>query len=526
MKKTKAAVRYGMEVLKLSPDDLFKLLESSQGYEGDNYQRWLASKIIEIAEEDGVQFSQLLVKKFNIVNEILEEVTGNQEISSKYLDLFVDTLGRGTFPTYDGVVGEDGIIPVGFEHAESLGEKLDVDWYTGIDYDLDNSFFVCEKIPEKLRPHILNNDKLSYLIRLSLEPANKKTDLYADAKGQGLDLQSQGAMMLYRLCSMSNALDLTNSKYGILCPVKFLYSPENVGILEYMLGLFKISEGYAIKSIELSENALNAGDMAFFTLELLTDEDECQDGITLKSITMVNDDGDIEVIETKRYSKSYQPMLNKISDESVALSDSVMMESNGEVTTIGKGYSEALGYLNVNGKLTLTTLPEEGKQNIAITKDNIRDIIVYYGVTIAREKEWGYSSDIQCVIDGAVGYEELLYNCLPLFLFNYSSDFADRGLVNDKTGNKVRLRNNLDAIDSEVVEKLLDTGMAYFSFEAKELYNICKDFIEFDRKEHPERSHLSFSQLRGFEKPVFDEMYENALFNLKDYVNTLSKKFF
>ena len=68
MKKTKSAVKYGMETLKLSPDELFKLIESSQGYDGSDYARWLAGKIISVAEEDGVQFSQLLVKKFNIIN--------------------------------------------------------------------------------------------------------------------------------------------------------------------------------------------------------------------------------------------------------------------------------------------------------------------------------------------------------------------------------------------------------------------------------------------------------------------------
>lgn len=59
-----------METLGVSSDKLFHLIETSRGYDGDDYERWLSGKIIEIAEADGVGFSQLLVKKFNILSEL------------------------------------------------------------------------------------------------------------------------------------------------------------------------------------------------------------------------------------------------------------------------------------------------------------------------------------------------------------------------------------------------------------------------------------------------------------------------
>lgn len=503
MKKAKSAVKYGMEVLKLSPDELFKLIESSRGYTGDDYNRWLASKIIEVAEEDGIQFSQLLVKKFNIINEILEEVSGSQDIREEFLDIFSNLLGKNCYSV----------------DFDSIGEPLDVDWYSGLDLDEENSFFVNEKLPDDLRDKIVNNEEVSILFRLSLDSANKKTDLFTDAKGQGLNLTSKGAMLLYRLCSVASVFDISNIKIGVMAPVKFLYDRENESIIDYVLSYFNIKEGYSIKSIEMSRNSFNAGDMAFLVLGLRAEEDDEQDGIVLTSITL--DDSELfgyAELENKRYSKSYQPMLNKIAEESIVLEDVVPMQSNGEAIEEGKGYSDALGYLNVNGNISLTTLPEEGKQNIAITKENIKDIIAYYGVSSSREIEWGYSNDIPCLIDGRVGYEELLYNCLPLFLFDSRVWFKDMVAGEETYKNKLSL-------DSKIIQELLDVGLPYFSFEAKELFNLCKDYINYS-EENMGVTEKSFHELRSLsDNSDLNKMYESKLIGLKEYVNMLSRNF-
>lgn len=499
MKKAKSAVKYGMETLKLSPDELFKLIESSQGYDGEDYSRWLAGKIIEVAEADGVQFSQLLVKKFNIINEILEEVSENQEISEEFVDIFKSLLNRKLYS-----VDIDGI-----------GEPLDVDWYSGLDLDSENSFFVMEKLPVELRDKILDNEEFSVLFRLSLDSADKKSDLYTDAKGQGLVLGSKGAMLLYRLCSLASNFDLSNAKFGVLVPVKFLYDKDNKDIIEYMLNFFNVTEGYSIKSVEMSLNSLNAGSMAFMTLEVRNSVEDEQDGIVLTSITL--DDSELSgfsELDSKRYSRSSKSMIDKIADESVVLEDEVMVQSLGEIVGTGKGYEDALGYLNVGSNISLSTLPEEGKRNIAITEDNIHDVIAFYGVSVAREVDWGYSSDIPCLIDGGVGYEELLYNCLPLFLFDYNVDFGDIG----------EYENKLDVTNSKVLDDLLDIGLPYFSFEAKELFNTCKDYIEFSKNNGIEGK--SFQELRAISNSSdFNSYYESKLVNLKEYINSISKNF-
>ena len=64
MKKTVQAVKYALDTLHISPDSLFKLIETSQGYEGEDYNRWLAEKIIRTADSEGIPFTELLVKNF------------------------------------------------------------------------------------------------------------------------------------------------------------------------------------------------------------------------------------------------------------------------------------------------------------------------------------------------------------------------------------------------------------------------------------------------------------------------------
>lgn len=510
MQKTKSAVRYGMETLKLSPDELFKLIESSKGYDGEDYNRWLASKIIELAEADGVQFSQLLVKKFNIINDILEEVSGEQVIRDEFLNIFKNSLTEKIY-----TVDVDGV-----------GEPLEVDWYDGIDLDSENSFFVMEKLSEDIRSKILEDEKFSVLFRLSFEASVKKSDLCQDAKSRGIILSTKGAMLLYRLCNIVSAFNLTKVKFGIITPVKFLYDSDNVGIIDFLLDYFNIEVGYSMKSIEVSLNAINSGDIAFITLTPRLSE-ERQDGIVLTSITLdSNSLLGYKKMGIKRYSKANGFMLDKIEAESPNLVDTIpSISHNGEISYC-KGVRDALGYLNINGDISLSTLPIKGKRVIAITKDNILDIIAYFGITVAREKDWGYSSDIPCLINGRVGYEELLYNCLPLFLFDYKVDFRNMGELELESGGLANFNNALDVLESEVVKELLDVGSPYFSFEAKELFNVCLDYIKYV-KDNVGVTGKSFKELReNSDSADFNRLYENRLAVLKEYVDSLSKKFF
>ena len=61
MKKVEEAIKYALETLKSNPDDLFDLFSTSRDYEGDDYKRWLAKKIIDLAEKEGVAIKRVVM---------------------------------------------------------------------------------------------------------------------------------------------------------------------------------------------------------------------------------------------------------------------------------------------------------------------------------------------------------------------------------------------------------------------------------------------------------------------------------
>ena len=475
MRKTKSAIKYGMETLKLSSDELFKLIESSKDYVGSDYKRWLARKIIELAEKDGIGYSQLLVKKFNIINSIMEEVAETDSIKEEFLDIFKSTLKGELYSN-------------GFPY---LGTELEVDWGKGIDYDKNNSFFVMNAFSDGLRDSVVgeSDKEVSLIIRLSNETVNKKCELYSDAKSRGIVINSAGGLILYRLCCLAEVFPMERVTIGVYCQAGFLYSEGNKDIVETFLSYYKIIDGFSMKSIELSSGGINSGTMAWLTARPIKDIDEADDCIELKSITLDEEEllGYREV-DTKRYSRSREIMLSSI---------------------LGEEPEGALGYLFKKGGLQLCTENITG-EGIPITKNNLEDVIAYFGVTRSKELEWGFDEDIPCLINGSDSYQELLWNCLPLFLYDYRSGFECGSAL---------------SVDSSIMKGILEKAMPYFSFEAKELFYLCKEFTEYVGQ-GTDLVGKSFKEIRKeANSENFNIAYEFKLTSLKEYINGMSKSF-
>lgn len=452
-----------METLKLSPDELFKLIESSKGYSGEDYNRWLASEIINIAERDGVQFSQLLVKKFNIINEILEEVSEKSEICDEYMEIFHKLL--------KGNAEEEHFY--GFEVTEEDPMKI---WYEGVDYDKENSFFVKENCPRAIREKVENDEPLTLAFRLRLDSPDKKSLLFNDAKSSGVGITTNGALMLYRLCNMVNAYELTNLRVGILVPAKFLYDEENTEIIRRLLCYFTVKDGICIKSIELDKSAFNSGEFAFLVLDTITMENEVMDFIELDKVELSSDGEDgFNRLERYRYSRSSFDM-------------DILLGSLDE----DKEDSD-IGYLSCNGfKLNMSPNSDE---YIPITDKNLLDVVALYGVAASR-RFISLGERFNCLVDGKTGYNELLYNCLPLFLYDVDS--------------------RISGLSREMIDTLVEKGTPYFSFEAKELFNLCSSLCsEVSLEFHKYRRENADSE--------FNNKYLAKLENLKKFVGLMSE---
>lgn len=510
MRNTREAVAYGIDTLGVTPEEFFSLIESSNGYEGDDYKRWLANEIIKIAEKDGVGYSQLLVKKFSIIQSLAEE---NEAVIKEE---WVNKLKE--------LVGCEDIYSVDFSYFGTPIE--DVDWFSGIDYDEVNSFFVNEELPEEVSEKIRNKNDVAIVTKLSNTLAGKNSDMFKSAKDYNIVCKNEGSLMLYRMCSMVEAFNSGKEfRFGFFTDVNFLTDSENADIIKYFLNYFKC-EGIVIKSSELLSNTYISSRFAFVVCTPRLAEEEVQDGLLLDEVEL--EYGDMKVLKQgRRYTRSGYSMLEKIRKGTPEMNDLVPCEGELGFEPKVKGIEDALGYLNigVTQEIWLTCHPDgRAKEYIPITEKNLEDVIIYFAVTKSLSN-FGFSNGISEVVDGNAEYYKLLYNCVPLFLFDIDSKFCDYGTV-AYGEHQYRVNNRFDIETSEIVEKLLEKGEVYFSFEAKELLTICKGFLNYLKNDLKQTViGLTFKDVRlEADYPDLNEAYITALTNLKDYIKTLYRK--
>ena len=133
----------------------------------------------------------------------------------------------------------------------------------------------------------------------------------------------------------------------------------------------------------------------------------------------------------------------------------------------------------------------------------------------------GLFSGISDILDGHPDYPSLVGNCIPVFLFDIDSRFKDIGTVEYK-GVSYKLNNCFDIASSALVERLLDEGSVYFSYEAKELLQICKGFIDYFKENCGEdMTGKTFEEIRReANNEDLNRAYLNALKNCKEYISS------
>lgn len=109
MRKTKDIIKY-MILQGKTPEEVFKLIESARDYRGNDQDLWLASEIIKTAESEGIGYSQLLVKKLEIILSLREE--SETSVNQDWLDFLVDNY-----------IGTSNIYSVGCDY---LGDRKSV----------------------------------------------------------------------------------------------------------------------------------------------------------------------------------------------------------------------------------------------------------------------------------------------------------------------------------------------------------------------------------------------------------------
>ena len=528
MKNTKDAIRYGIETLNVTPKELFSLIESSKGYDGDDYKRWLAARIIDIAEKDDVGFTQLLAKWFNIIQSMIEEYS-DDSISEEFYHYIRSMLGSNVYTVGFNATGDmpiegsDEVVPM-----TTFGRSADdVEWLKGRDIPWNAEFF-----DEYLHPNMREDIKNDYPVTLFCHfgkkaGLTKSSDLFLDAKQNGLSCRDNNALMLYRVGSMLNALesqyDGVDFTFAFMADTEFLYCRENQDILNYFLSMFHY-DGFVVNSKDLYTESYTSENYAICVCTPRSADEAIQDGFMLRTASLV--DNEVVLSEkSNRYSDGGD-MLQYLIDTAPECDKAVPMFSRDRsFAGTTRGVSSALGYVCRGVKdrsVFLSSYPVEDTEYFAITDDNIYDVIVYYGLSKSL-LHTGMSSGVKEVLSGHPDYMSLVYNCLPLFFFDTDSLFCDHGVV-EVGGKKFKFPNKLDVEGSEVAKRLFDEGTVYYAFEAKELLDICKGFLDYLNGEESMVGKTFDEVRRESDNQEMNNMYIRALGNSKGHIASLYRQ--
>lgn len=464
MKNVVDAIRYGMETLKVSSDEMFSLIKSANTDEDltGNYKLWLAREIVKIAEKEGVGYSQLLVKKFSIIQEILN----SSEVKLK--DSWVHRIMQE-------VSGKDGsLFTVGLEELNGL--SLDgVDWQDGVDYDVENAFFT-DTLPEQLKSKIKNNEGFSLVARLSSEPCSKKCDVALDAKARSVSVKTLGGALLYRLCLLSDVHGLESGKFSFafLVNSEFLVEKVNQEVIRYFLLYFNCT-GYIVKSADLYADISVDGEYSVVFCKPRDIGDNASDTLNLTC-----PDG---LVRRYSFGKAKYVDVIKSNQPGVDCGVSLCVESPWKIG------------IGVSG-------------DIRVGLENLEDCITYYGV-VSSLMCFGFSRDIGVMASGGNNYRILLSNCIPLFLYDDGSELIPG------------LEGNL----GDRIHCLRRDYMVYFSYEAKELEYVVSSIMKKASEEGISVQGKSLNQIRReLKDSTLDESYTQALRCLKGYIKSLYRE--
>lgn len=504
MQKTKEAIKYGLSTMSVTPKELFALIESSNGYDGEDDKRWLTAQIIKIAEKDGVGYSQLLAKWFNIISSIEEESS-----DMTFKDVWIDRIRE--------MAGNSSIFTVGMGEENDFGTPLDdVDWFDGVDITW-NTWFTDEKLPADVSKALHSGEKVTFIINLDTKLSVRKgSSLVQDAKSNGVVCVNPGSLLMYRMCNMLSAMEyVENLRVIFIADTKFLLDRENVGVIKYLLNHFSY-DGFVINSKDLYNSAFTSEDFAVMSCEARFGS--VQSGIVLPKVV-----GNAVVSGSKRYSPGGS-MFNKIFkadnfDKTYAvLSVTEALELGNPAEDMVDGRVDALGYICKAGSSrvpVLSTLPIMGTEYAPITIENLGEVIVYYGVTEALHVA-GLPCNIPEVLSGHPEYDALVSNCVPIFLFGLGSNFRDYG------GD---LNNKFDIEGSDLVRKMLDRASQHFGYETKELMEVCKGFLDYFEKRGESMVGKTFAEIRAeADNEELNKVYIDALNRCLGYICTMYRR--
>lgn len=468
MKPIHNLIRDTGDLVRISGSAYKTLVENSKDYDGDDYPRKVISEMIRLAEENlNIPHTQLLSKWDLYLVEIHESLVedAGKELTTEVKQWLDDK-------TSEGIILSLGWFDEAVRDKDNYRPILEgVSWQEQ-DGDLDdqNAFGVEATWGEDVVEEIVSNGKATMLVHLdeSAGVSNAKT-LVAAAKEADIKISNGAQLALYRAYNFADAFgDLVDVTIIVHGTAEFFGSAANKSLLTEVLSWLKVQDGsFHAHATEFNKNGYFGGDELMLKLNLTSD------GSHYKQVEVSKLDGtDIKLYysedarELDHIQLKYAEMEEDL--ESVLVPS---LDANGKVgikTPISTG-GRALGFLSVNGVESIEGLPRHGAKNIPILEENLRDIIVYFGLSQTLERPQDNGLGLPRVLTGKPEYVKVLANCFPIFLYGPGSNRVDHGTLNEG-GERLRLRNEL-YIEHTLLYSLATELQPYMDFEASNFYN-------------------------------------------------------
>lgn len=473
MKKTVQSVKYVLDNLHLTPDELFQLIETSQGYTGDDYNRWLANQIILVAESEGIPFTELLVKKLKILAQLMSDADdGISELVDNFISENIDNVDT----VYDFT---------GISYSRTTESVEEFDWFNGIN-------LIDGTLSEN------NTDNSTYVGILDSKGIGK-SEITLSAKSMGYSLSSKGAGMLLRFILMDDLLEPINNTYVFISDSAFF--KENSEITEFFMQRFDLVKSVYLNKLDTMSSSFASGMNLITIWKSYSSRRESVDFISAESLV----EGGKEKLFYANKSDLAIDFLTS-SGDSISISEiDYDLSSQG---TRDVEESPLNAYLSVNGTQSVADFPISGSSLVyPISKDNLEEIIVYFAASKSLEGTWGYGRGLGRVCNGLEGYQSLVANCLPIFLFSPNSLFSNSDVKSNFSYN------------SDLVNDLHDMYSPFMTFEAKVLWDLVKSYSDAMVNQVEGLDGFSFYQIRkGLNNEKFDSEYQKRYESAKNFV--------
>lgn len=475
MKGIHRLIKGCLDHLGISTGEFRTLVETSENYDGDDYNRRIISDMIKLAEEnEGVPQTQILAKWDLYLIEIQEFQFDGAE---KEFSETVKEKIRG-YKIDDSVVLSLGYFDEVVSTLDGYAERNeDVDWHSAeIDFDIWNAQGIVSIWGESVLEEIQNGKSVTLYVHLDENsPAGKASISQGSAKQAGYGkFMNEAHVALYRIIRMVEAVSYSaseNIRVVIHTNSSFWGSEANRHFVEEFLNNVEKVEGFYCSSGEFNSHDMTGNDDTL----IVFDEGEGIDDLYMNDL---HNERGVRLFYTNGEIRAVAELVEDI--EELPKTQTYTIDANGDlgIQKPTHGAEKAVGYFSVNGIRTIENYPRSGSTNIPIVTENIEEIIPVFSLTQSLSHRDGHINwqGVSKVMDGMPGYKKLVANCLPVFLYSRSNNRRDRGIIK-VAGGRVRLKNEL-SLNNVTIKGIVDKYKIFMDFEALSLFDFCSEMEE------------------------------------------------